>query len=211
MRIKQPTHNEFLESVANHQMKVIRDSGIYRHIHFSSPDDMNKHFDLITYPDHLVYSGDMGCYVFKRSNDMFRWFYKDELGCPDVSYREEKLQASSVYGDGHKVFCSQTFADAIRDEIKEQLSDLGASELGELSSDLIDDLHDKICNSLGEESAREEVYEFNCDHDQVDLDDSWEVSGELFTGYFIWACYAIEWGVKKYFDEYALRKIEVAA
>jgi len=68
------TKEEFLKDVATHQIHVLHDDGIYRHIQFKQCDSTDKCFSLVTYPNHLVYSGDMGCFVFSRIHDMFDFF-----------------------------------------------------------------------------------------------------------------------------------------
>ncbi len=73
----QPTEQSFLEAVAKHEMHVLHEDGLYRHIRFKKPGTSCMHFDLITYPGYLVYSGDMGCYVFSRLPDMFELFRAD--------------------------------------------------------------------------------------------------------------------------------------
>ena len=52
-------------------MIVLRDDGVYRHIRFKKPGTGCMHFDLVTWPGYLCYSGDMGCYVFCRLNARF--------------------------------------------------------------------------------------------------------------------------------------------
>jgi len=50
----------FLKDVASHQMHIIQNDGVNRHIRFSKPGTSCYHFDLITWPGHLCYTGDMG-------------------------------------------------------------------------------------------------------------------------------------------------------
>ncbi len=64
----------FLKDVANHEMQIIRDDGVQRHLRFKKPGTMCYHFDLITWGGHLCYTGDMGTYVFTRVHDMFDFF-----------------------------------------------------------------------------------------------------------------------------------------
>lgn len=68
---------EFLRDVSNHEMLIIRDDGLYRHIRFQRPDTSSMYFDLITWPNRLCYTGDMSTYVFSRIEDMFRFFRAD--------------------------------------------------------------------------------------------------------------------------------------
>lgn len=94
----QPSHESFMRDVATHEMTVFRDDGLYRHIRFRRPNTMRTHFDLITYPGYLCYSGDMGTYVFSRLDDMFEFFRTDRDINP--GYWSEKLQAVDNHGLG---------------------------------------------------------------------------------------------------------------
>ena len=67
----------FLRDVAEHEMIVVRDDGVHRHIRFKKPGTSCMHFDLITWPGYLCYTGDMGTYVFSRLTDMFEFFRTD--------------------------------------------------------------------------------------------------------------------------------------
>ena len=74
---RESTEADFLKDVAAHEMEILRDDGVYRHIRFKKPGTWCMHFDLVTWPGYLAYSGDMGCYVFSRLNDMFEFFRTD--------------------------------------------------------------------------------------------------------------------------------------
>ncbi len=47
------TEEGFLKDVSCHQMTVLRDEGVFRHVRFSRPDSSSYRFDLITWPRHL--------------------------------------------------------------------------------------------------------------------------------------------------------------
>lgn len=61
---------------------MLHEDGIYRHIRFRQPGTMCMHFDLITWPGYLCYTGDMGTYVFTRLADMFEFFRTDLTYAP---------------------------------------------------------------------------------------------------------------------------------
>ena len=98
----------FFKDVEKHKIQVLKDDGVYRHVRFKQPDSMNMHFDLITYPGGLLYTGDMGTFVFWHIHDMFEFFrnndekkWLDELGLTlytNHSYWSEKLIASNCSG-----------------------------------------------------------------------------------------------------------------
>ena len=84
------------------------DNGVHRHIRFKKPGTMCMYFDLITYPGGLLYTGDMGTYVFVRLQDMFEFFrtsnqdgWVKEMGLTlytNHSYWSEKLVATDCSG-----------------------------------------------------------------------------------------------------------------
>lgn len=69
-----PTESEvkdrFLRDIQEHELTVIRDDGVYRHLRFQKPGTSVMYFDLITWPGHLCFTGDMGSYLFSRVRDM---------------------------------------------------------------------------------------------------------------------------------------------
>lgn len=67
----------FERDVAEHQMQVLRDDRLYRHLLFKKPGTGCYHFNIVTYPGTLVYTGDMGSFVFQRLEDMFEFFRSD--------------------------------------------------------------------------------------------------------------------------------------
>lgn len=131
------TQEQFLKDVATHEMHILHEDGVYRHIRFKRPGTGCMHFDLITYPGYLVYSGDIGCYVFSRLDDMFEFFrserkYKTGDGLKiNLGYWSEKLQATdsngSSPGDGAIEYSECLF----RQRVKEAFDDAAEYELGE--------------------------------------------------------------------------------
>jgi hypothetical protein len=69
-----PTQEQFLKEVSTHQFTVLHESGLYRHLRFKRPGTGIMHFDIVTWPGYLAYSGDMGCFVFQRLDDMLEFF-----------------------------------------------------------------------------------------------------------------------------------------
>lgn len=79
----------FNRSVADgdQAMTVLRDEGLYRHLRFWKSESSFYHFDLITWPGYLTITGDIGCYTFRRIQDMFDFF----TGYLNSDYWSEKL------------------------------------------------------------------------------------------------------------------------
>lgn len=78
-------------STKKHQMAVLRDDGVYRHIRFKEPGTSIWWFDLVTWPGNLVVTGDIGAFHFARLTDMFE-FFRNPPGYINAGYWAEKLR-----------------------------------------------------------------------------------------------------------------------
>ena len=72
-----------------HEMTILREDDLYRHLRFKKVDRSEYWFDLITWPGYLTITGDMGCYTFARNPDMFAFFNQNQI---NSSYWAEKCQ-----------------------------------------------------------------------------------------------------------------------
>ena len=90
--------DRFLRDIAQHQMTILRDDGVYRHLRFQVPGTPHRQFDLVTWPGYLAYTGDMGAYVFTRVHDMFKFFRRELQSYDmDMHYWAEKCEAASQW------------------------------------------------------------------------------------------------------------------
>lgn len=204
----QPTEESFLKDVADHQMEVVRDDGMYRHIRFKEPGTYNMKFDLITWPGHLCYTGDMGTYVFSRLPDMFKFFRTDRRHSRGLAinrgYWAEKVFAKDRH-DGIKEFSEELFTRAVMDHlirwIREHARRTTKDERRELweavISDVLgaDDDQNGVCKQIAVHEFRHIV---NGDVGAFYFQDFWECSIEDYTHRFVWCCYAIAWGIQQY-------------
>lgn len=184
------TEQGFLDCVKSHKINVLMDNGVYRHIRFKAPDTGNQYFDLITYPEFLVYSGDMGCFVFTRLHDMFNFFRGDGI---NPGYWHEKLEAHDRM-DGSEEFDVDTFHSIVRESANQQIDDMGIDV--EKADEIREELEDAIGGVENEYEARKVASDF--DMHGVNFPDFWEYSLERFTYRYLWACHAIQWGIGQY-------------
>ncbi|OQX14540.1 MAG: hypothetical protein BWK73_09095 [Thiothrix lacustris] len=191
------TEQQFLGCVAEHQMIVLLDNGVYRHIRFKAPSTNNQYFDLVTWPNYLSFSGDMGSYVFSRVNDMFNFFTGNGI---NPGYWSEKLEASDR-SNGYNGFSAEKFGELITRECEDQLHDLLARR--EIDQDEAQDVRDELEDALAdvefEHEANALIDSFNIN--KVRFSDFGEYDCNEYTYHYLWACYAIQWGVAKYFAE----------
>lgn len=211
------TQQRFERDVAEHQMTVLHEDGVYRHIRFRRPGSMCMHFDLITYPGYLVYSGDMGCYVFSRLTDMFEFFRTDRLHREDPSklyinrgYWSEKLQA--VDGNrrhaGAMEFSPEKFRQVINEYRLRWVREYRDVLDKEQRRALWDAVDDEVLRHLedGEHAAYQHAQDFSWSADPYArhrtrtfaFEDLWEHNFTEYTFRFTWCCYAIAWAIRQY-------------
>lgn len=213
------TEERFLKDAAAHQMEVLRDDGVNRHLRFKNPESNAYWFDIITWPGTLCVDGDMGTFVFRRLHDMFVFFrtdqeHYDRTGRADKlainpSYWDEKLRAPNPRD------AQEYSADAFRQHVKEAFDSwVEVSQPDEEDSTLAerDEFHDAK-NALwkalenevlpiaddGDIRAYDAAREFRCDEAPgFNMEDCWEWDCREFKFDFLWNCYAIAWGIKAY-------------
>ncbi|NHQ93355.1 hypothetical protein [Janthinobacterium lividum] len=206
----------FLRDVAKHEMIVIRDDGVHRHIRFKQPDSSNMFFDLVTWPGFLCYSGDMGTYVFQRTQDMFGFFRKNgRLDGIDRRYWAEKIEAADNTGvtrHSHDEFTrqindwvdQQAEGDKPGDDEPEQLA-LWAEAYAELRAEvesevLSADSNEVRCFDAANDftHAGDAWKAFHGLDTKFEFTDFWEVDTKEYTPRFLWCCYALAWGIEQY-------------
>ena len=213
------TEEQALKSLAGHEMRIIRDDGVHRHIRFRRPETSNQWFDLITWHGTLCIDGDMGTYVFRRIEDMFEFFRTDreyalrkgnKLAI-NPGYWSEKLQADSVFGKGHKTFSPERF----REHVKEAFDDW--RESNEPDAEDAEALWEEIEGEVlcyendGETRAIDSALAFDSDTaPDFNFDDAWEWRCQEYTYHFIWCCYAIAWGIQLYDETKTAEQKEAA-
>ncbi len=89
--------NRFAADTRNHQLTILRDDGLYRHLRFAPPQGGFYWFDLVTWPGKLAITGGFGDgFVFSRVEDMFTFFRRgmhvsDNPNAINPSYWAEKV------------------------------------------------------------------------------------------------------------------------
>lgn len=201
------TEESFLKDVATHEMIVLRDEGLYRHVRFKRPDTMCMHFDLVTWPGYLAYSGDMGSYVFSRLADMFEFFRRPEH-CRyqiDMRYWAEKVQASDKC-DGIEEFSEELFERAVYGDLVEWIRENRGRTTKEERRELWDAVVSEVIGADSDSGgyrkqvAAHDFYHRVNDRMRFDFSDFGEHSVTDYTQRFAWCCQALAWGIKQYDD-----------
>jgi len=86
-------YKALLSEVDKHEMTVLHDDGLYRHLRFAAPGTGMWSFNIITWPGHLATSGDIADgFMFSRTADMTNFFEIGQDGGEiNASYWAEKM------------------------------------------------------------------------------------------------------------------------
>jgi hypothetical protein len=215
--VKDKDQQAFLADVRDHQMTVLRDDGLYRHLRFSRPGTICQSFELLTYPRGLLYRGDMGAFVFERLEDMFE-FFRTDGGRINPGYWSSKLAA--VDQDGVTQFDGEQFDREIKREVLTWCRDNAHRTTKDERRDLWDAVLDDVIGASpsGDEGAKKNAAgEFShCirSHNirrsiHFSFDSPWEMGSDSYTPRFLWCCHALVWGIAKY-DEMKAQEKAVA-
>ncbi len=212
------TEESFLKNVASHKIEILHDDEVYRHVRFAKHETNCYAFHLITGPGFLLYRGDMGCFEFERSYDMFEFFRCNEKELAyhkskgrnmpiNIGYWSEKLDAVDKDG-GFKKFSYELFKSNVIEDFKSYAVDLSRQDRKELKDKIRDELfldfdngyeaHEATSNFQFFDSTGKEHHPFN---------DFWEHNNDDYTYHFVWACYAIVWGIQQY-DNATLKELK---
>ncbi|MFD4475860.1 hypothetical protein ACFWPU_07060 [Streptomyces sp. NPDC058471] len=114
---------DFLRETAEHQLVVLHDDGLYRHLRIQRSGTRMWSWDITTWPGHLATSGDIADgYMFTRLEDMIDFFdiskwnrdyHSDGAPSLDVRYWAEKLWG----GRSHEVkkYDADVFLQLVRE------------------------------------------------------------------------------------------------
>jgi len=207
-----PIAVRFINETAQHEMTILHDDGLYRHLRFANPKASAYWYDLITVPGGLIFRGDGESFVFARLKDMFEFFRsnpdrKTMRISPD--YWAEKLTSDR---NSVKTYSRERFDQLVAERLEEaEPAFPGVTEEWKFetadSSDYDLDYED---------SAREALRDFEYRADGSDaafqFTDTWEWDFRDFDWWFLWACHGIVAGIAKYdaAKAEAARQVETA-
>jgi hypothetical protein len=189
---------QFNRDVARHSVTVLRDDGLYRHLRCSAGSYCMQ-FDLITWPGHLCYAGDMGCFVFARLPDMFEFFRGRRTAMVDRGYLAEKAIAADK-SDGVRVYSEDLFHEAVKCDFDQFVENHDLTP--EHADGLWAEIESGVLSRAAEQyDAVEAALNFRwLDHPRGRdvFPDFWEHRLEDYTARFWWCCYAIPWAIEQH-------------
>ncbi len=176
----------FARDTAQHEMTVLHDDGLYRHLRFMNPDRSSHWFDIVTWPGTLAVRGDVDGYMFTRARDMFEFFrFSSHQGGINPGYWSEKTEGGSRA-------CKSYSEERAKALVLAEVRDLEMRPLG-----LFLAIQREIFNHVHfEDEARDALEHF--DHEGVRFRDVWEWDLHDYDWSFLWACHAIVWGIAQY-------------
>jgi len=189
---KQDIATLFARDTAEHVMTIRHDDGGHRHVAFYNP----KHswamwFELTTVPGALIFDGDVGSYVFRRTDDMFKFFRGSAWqGRPNVHYWAEKLTAGR---DSVKEFSAETFKQIVKEQFFEaaRYNVVQAGTGRALREEVL-----RFADEMNDRDAHAAIEDF--EHKGFAFSDTWEWDFRNYNMRFLWACEAIVWGIAQY-------------
>jgi hypothetical protein len=195
--MREPTLDQFLKDVANHRMTVKMENGLYRHLRFSQANTNNLWFDLVTWPGVLTIHGDMGTWIFSRTEDMFGFFRDEKKMRINPGYWAEKLQLGSIRGgdDNAKEWSMETLQKQVVEHL--EYYDLEGPD----KDALLGEVKESILRCEDKYEAHMAIRNFSCDlpeHGKFSFELCEFPSGKDWSCHFIWCLYAIVWGIQQW-------------
>ncbi|WP_427019343.1 hypothetical protein ACQCSX_22565 (plasmid) [Pseudarthrobacter sp. P1] len=196
----------FRTETADHVMEVALDQGLYRHLRFRNPGTGFCWFEIITTPGQLTIRGDMGTYVFARTEDMFA-FFEGSGGRTKPSYWAEKVQAQDIHSPVLE-YSRELFIEHVLEEFwdsRENLEDAPA-----VWAEIRDQLLDDVYGPAGDETiAITAAMEFNVGgFEFYDVTD-WRLKAYNF--HYLYSLHAIVDGIRRYRDHVLSLQLAEAA
>jgi hypothetical protein len=200
----------FQKDAANHEMTVLHEDGLYRHLRFTrvvTLEDGRRSrssaywFDLITWPGNLTISGDMDTFTFARLDDMFEFFRGSQI---NPQYWAEKIRGPSRV----QSYSEDRFRECVMDEVKATKSDYPG---------LADAVEDYFFGPFAEWNTEHEGdalaglnrFEYlpeGTEGQPFTFTDTWEWGLQDWDFRFLWCCHAIQWGIGQYDASKAVAK-----
>ncbi|MFE3326824.1 hypothetical protein [Streptomyces sp. NPDC059176] len=190
----------FERETAGHQMTVLHDDGLYRHLRFANPKTGLYWYEIATTPGQLTFSGDGDSFVFRLAPDMFEMFRRSaESGGINAQYWAEKVRTGNAHSYSRERFeeyvwkqvaNAESHYRALRDDVQEEIFESVTFDVNYESAALMAVLGYEYHLSTGPDAKGNwGPFRFRRVHE-------WELRD--FDWWFLFACYAISDAIVKY-------------
>lgn len=194
----------FKKTTAGHEMTILHDCGVYRHVRFMRPDNEMYWFEVVTSPGQLTFSGDGESFTFRRLPDMFQFFRHDE---PNPWYWGEKLACRNR--EGILVWSHDKFIKWVKEEAETAIQEgkIAEDQVGrfwEEYAQITDEHFYGLADAWGALSDfqfwndDEKMWRAEPDFCFDDGDFEMLETCVEYHWWFLWACNAIPWAVAQY-------------
>jgi hypothetical protein len=189
---------DFLRNTAKHEMTVLKEDGLYRHLRFREPGTNVYGYDVITWPGYISLVGDIADgYQFSREPDMLAFIDSGQRpGEIYASYWAEKLvgrgradvetYSENIFKRGVLELIEDAFYTSDPEDAAEVVT-LKATSIAKAKSELFPHAGD-------EHEAREALDLFifiGIEQTEEKFSDTWELSFSGHDYHFILACHAM--------------------
>lgn len=182
------TFADAAKRLENHSIEVLHCDGLYRHYRCTNNGSWNDGFSIVTWPGSLMYTGDMGEYLFQRTDDMIAWM-RDSLG--SHHYVAEKCVAHGNVRTGSAV--TEFRIEVLEEVLAERFQDAEENE----STAEVNDIREKLAEIRDalDEDHRDPAFAYQAISDSGLWDGCAFQSCETFTYRFLWCLRALRWFV----------------
>lgn len=205
------TEERFLSDVYEHNMEIVHEHGLYRHLKFTKPDTLYDPFELITWPGYLCVAGSRGVYTFTRLSDMFELFRGDGLGGYDnkVLYINKRKWSEFLVGQdchsGIKEFSIAAFTLAVKNAFDVYFARCESADLATAFAIKMEACNKESCW----EKIEEQVLNRTSEQEALIALSTFKYRSFTFSGFrkyqttdyafnYLWCLYAIVWGIQQY-------------
>lgn len=188
----------FTSDTAEHEMTVLLDQGVYRHLRFKKPGTGMYYFDVITWPGNLTIRGDMGTYTFNRLADMFEFFGGREPGYVNEGYWAEKLVAIDKNSPA-KEFDEDIFRRQVLQDFWDHREDFEPEDARLIWESIRDQIFDDYAMRYTAHQCHELLNHFVSPVPGFGYADSWEWGNfDDYGIHFVWCLHAITHAIRTY-------------
>ena len=189
----------FARDTASHQMTVLHDDGLYRHLRFVNPNSSLYWYEISTTPNQLVFSGDGSSFMFRLASDMFEMFRQSAAsGDINATYWAEKVRTGNARSYSRERFeeyvwkqvaQGEQYYPGLRDDVREEIFESPVYDVDHEPAALMTALGYEYYLQPGRDLAGRGPFRFTCVYE-------WELKD--FDWWFLFALYAIKDGIAKY-------------
>jgi hypothetical protein len=198
-----------LSEIADHELTVLHDDGLYRHLRFMAPGSSFYWFDLVTWPGVLVINGDCGTFTFSRVRDMLE-FFESDAGQINPHYWAQKLRGPTDGTRSAQTYDPETFERRLRAWARDATGKWGEHEevyphllLGALEREVF---RCPWWAEWGTYDTEQDAHALLAELAEADVvgSETWEWDLRDWHWQFLWCCWAIVEGIKRYRGAVAL-------